>query len=129
MGHEIWVGIKPYSWAGEMQEKLAIMGDFCFLTSSGNHSKRPIYAAGGAYGKLLWLAENFNGVSVSICRDKYKHANPNALLIDDNEGNVRKFRNSGGRAFLFPHAYKIEDGEVDLNEVYKGIEKEIELLA
>lgn len=125
LGPDFWSGIKPFFWAQELVSRIEKYGDFSFLTSSGNHNKRPIYAAGGAYGKLIWLSENFNGKSVSICRDKHLHAHSRAILIDDNKKKVENFIECGGEGFLFPHAYKIEDGEVRLGDVYRELEKKI----
>ena len=122
VGAEFWSGIKVFSWGGELYSRISREGNFCFLTSCGNHSKRPFYAAGGAYGKLIWLSKNFNGASVSICRDKHVHAHQRAVLIDDSRSNVDKFVKHGGRGFLFPHPYLIEDGDVDMSDVYSEIE-------
>jgi 5'(3')-deoxyribonucleotidase len=128
MGYEFWSGIKPFSWAKQFCEELSLQGDFIFLTSSGNHNKRPKYAAGGAMGKLFWLNQNFNGLSAAISRDKHLHAHKNSTLIDDNKGNIEQFNKYGGHTYLFPHPYKIEDNEISINNIIEQIKYKIQLI-
>ena len=128
MGSSFWEGIKPFYWAKNMYRRLSSKGDFMFLTSPGNHNKRPLYASGGAMGKLLWISRYFNSASASITRDKHFHAHPNAILIDDSIGNIKRFRKYGGKAYHFPHPYKIEDGEIKVENVLSDIENIIDTI-
>ena len=63
---------------------------------------RPIEHESCYSGKVLWLNNNLGkGIQYVIDKDKAKYANENALLIDDNEENVRKFIEAGGQAILY----------------------------
>jgi len=80
-------------------------------------------------GKLMWIRDNLpiycNRVILHTLEvPKYFLARPDALLIDDKDENVEKFRVAGGKAILVPRpwnkAYK--DSEIASQVVRKELE-------
>ena len=53
--------------------------------------------------KVAWVRQHIDAdVQVDFMVDKWRLARPDALLIDDGEHNVDRFREAGGQAILFP---------------------------
>lgn len=59
------------------------------------------------YGKAAWIKNHFpelqRNLLIGACKEFC--ANENTVLIDDYDGNVKKFRDSGGSAVLFPRPW------------------------
>jgi hypothetical protein len=51
-------------------------------------------------GKKTWVNENLPGTTLFLSNDKYQYAEPSAILIDDNEGNIGAWKEAGGMGIL-----------------------------
>lgn len=112
LGFDFWANLEPTPW---FEEVLWMVWDkFGFNNFSLLAS--PCKTRGCADGKIAWiekmLPREFHrkfliGPAKSIC------ASENTLLIDDFEGNVDKFREHGGHAFLFPAPWNSKFGEAN----------------
>lgn len=112
---EIWSGVTSsfWEWLPWMHDGKTILqmvrrrfGEknigICTAAPSGVEA-----AAQAASGKTRWIArevpellrDSFIGAS------KFRAASPTRLLIDDNEKNVRLFKEAGGQAFLVPRIW------------------------
>ena len=60
-----------------------------------------------ATGKLLWLEKHFgfNSNQVIFTKDKWRLANEDSILIDDNEENTRLFLQHGGSTVTVPRPW------------------------
>ena len=58
-------------------------------------------------GKRLWLRKYLPELEsgATFCCEKWRHAHPCAILIDDYKKNVDEFRDKGGIAFYFPQPW------------------------
>lgn len=102
MGEEFWLDIQPFDWADDVLHLVKqCVDEWYILTKPGNF-------LASYTGKLKWLwnyfGEDFQRCTVTR-KPKCRMANPNALLIDDHEDNVRQFVECGGNAILFPSRY------------------------
>jgi hypothetical protein len=102
------------------------LGEVAFLSSGGNIHRRTEGVGIANYGKTQWVAKNFPDSSLILTREKYLCASSNTILIDDTEKKIKQFANYGGNTFHFPHPYKIIDGELEFQDVLKGLERKIE---
>jgi len=64
----------------------------------------PSYNPEGATGKILWIRKNLPDYTNRFLLGtlKYFCANPNIVLLDDKEKNVREFKQYGGLAIQVP---------------------------
>lgn len=62
-------------------------------------------------GKAQWFEEQMPGNfgRLFMGRQKELLADPDVTLFDDNQGNVTKFRQAGGRAFLVPRPWNTKN--------------------
>lgn len=51
--------------------------------------------------KLDWVRKNLGDYKVIFSADKFNYANPNSILIDDNDENIEQWRNAGGKGIKF----------------------------
>ena len=58
-----------------------------------------------AAGKVRWLNLNFPVFKYSLTTCKSDHAHANAILIDDSDTEIRKFRSNGGEGVLVPRPW------------------------
>lgn len=118
-GSGLWESMKPYPWRNEVLEIARNAGPTWILTS-------PSRAAGSSYGKVRWLqrwlGESFR--DYILAPRKWNLARPGTLLIDDSDGNVRKWRRNGGDAILFPRLWN--SAHVVKDEAVKQLRAEIE---
>lgn len=56
-------------------------------------------------GKQQWLDRHYPHLPRIPLREKWLLASPRHVLVDDNEENVRRFREAGGHAFLWPQPW------------------------
>ncbi|MDA3855786.1 MAG: hypothetical protein PF569_05985 [Candidatus Woesearchaeota archaeon] len=124
-GTDFWTGLELYPWAKELIELGKKYGEVAFLSSGGNIHKRTNAVADANAGKTRYVAKNFPGIPLVLTREKYLCASPNAILIDDTQEKIDKFREYGGIGFEFPHPYKIIEGDLKLNEVLGQLEKSL----
>jgi 5'(3')-deoxyribonucleotidase len=100
LGFAFWAGLKPLPWFTEV---VGLLEDhfgeenICLLTS-------PIKTEGAIDGKIDWIRRHLpqyrRRFLVGPCKEFC--AGPRHALIDDHSVNIEKFRDAGGRTFLFP---------------------------
>ena len=97
-GEHFWSDLGSYHWKQELYD--ACGDKFTICTS-------PSYAASSCAGKKVWLNREFGRGFRNYVLTSQKHlmAKPGHLLIDDNDNNVKNFREHGGRAILFPQPW------------------------
>jgi hypothetical protein len=123
IGHEHWVQMEPYPWTFDLIDSLKKYGEVAFLTSTGRHFSP------AAQGKQEWIRQKFNTHNAIIAKEKFYMAKPNALLIDDDEGNrktpqesnVVNFEKWGGNSFLWPNANKMLYNHIKYEDVKKEL--------
>lgn len=76
----------------------------------------PMHWRGSANGKRSWVRKHFPGFSERLILTGAKHflASPDALLIDDRDLNIEKFRAAGGAGILIPRHWNSEFNNADL---------------
>lgn len=87
-----------------------------------------------ADGKRDWLKRHMptHHDCAIFATKKYRLASPCKLLIDDNDGNVRAFREKGGRAVLVPRPWNerrsecLPGGEFDVDAVWREVRHQVE---
>jgi 5'(3')-deoxyribonucleotidase len=122
-----WNELNLFPWAYEMIEKLQELGQVSFLSSGGNIYRRPVGVGNASFGKTLWISEKFREYNIPLILTKHKYfcAGSNSILIDDTPNKINEFVEYGGHGFLFPHPYKILDGDLKFDDVMTGLEEKI----
>lgn len=90
-----WSNMQLYPHSYELIKLCQQHGDVVFLSFSGWRNLRPYSTANTAYGKILWVEKHFPDIELILCREKFRLANQNSILIDDNLSNVTLFQNNG----------------------------------
>lgn len=124
-GTKWWRDMELLPWGKRLYEKIKEKGDhFCFLTSPSNN---PTCAA----GKVEFLQKHFGNDFGDFFIGKNKHlcASPRALLIDDTDKKVKKFRSFGGHAFKWPCPLFLLDGDIDVDETIEELMEYIDELS
>lgn len=97
-----WLGLEPYPYASRFVEEAMDLWDVVFCTS-------PSKDATCASQKVQWLRNHGfmeeDGMNFQIGKRKELNAGSGAILLDDSDSNVRKFRLAGGSAVLFPQPW------------------------
>ncbi len=93
-----WEQLSSYPWAGELVDAARQIGKVRILSSPSNHPS--CYS-----GKKVHRDRDFGELPLILCREKFLLAMPDRLLIDDNDRNVRRWREHGGLAILFPRIW------------------------
>lgn len=97
-----WLSLDPYPWASALIRSLRNHGEVIYCTSPSKDATCPSQ-------KVSWLrAHGFMGineVSYQIGKRKELNAGSGAVLIDDSDSNILKYRGAGGRAILFPQPW------------------------
>jgi len=119
--YNFWYGLKMYPYAQRVLGLLPI-DKTCILTSP---------TLDNAGGSQRWIASKlhayFNRKHYLIGPAKQFCASPDALLIDDSDTNVKKFREAGGNAILFPQPWnknadligrRVDYIKMKLNQLY-----------
>jgi len=99
-GADYWSGLEKYEWFDELIETVRQVAPMAILSS-------PSLAPGCPAGKLQWLQQHFGRGFRDFLIGPQKHlcARSDAVLIDDSDRNVDRFREHGGHAILFPQAW------------------------
>lgn len=99
-GADYWARLKPYPWFAELTALAREFGEVSILTSPSQHPDCPA-------GKVRWIHEHLGKGfrDFLIGPPKYLCARPGAVLIDDSDRNVDRFRLHGGQAILFPQPW------------------------
>ena len=116
-GAEWWENLEMLPWGEKLYKEMKrLAGDFAFLTSP---NKNPLCLA----GKLKSLQKHFGVDFKDYMIGAHKHlcASPNAILIDDSEKKIIKFRQYGGVAFHWPNPLQLLDKEVNLEETFQKL--------
>lgn len=97
-----WLGLDPYPYASQLVSDLYKSWDIVFCTSPSRDSTCPSQ-------KVQWLRKHGfmkeHDVNYQIGKRKELNAGSGAVLLDDSDDNVRKFRQAGGNAILFPQPW------------------------
>lgn len=128
--NEFWNELELFPWAYQMIEKLCEFGEVSFLSSGGNIYRRPEGVGNAGLGKTMWVSDKFKNYQIPLILTKHKYfcAGPNSILIDDTAKKIDEFTRYGGHGFLFPHPYKILDGDLKFNGVLGELETKIMLI-
>lgn len=99
---DFWESIQPFPWVHELidlAKQHAGSHGVAVLTgpASGTETERK--------AKMNWLAEQRVHLEVKFEKQKGKLAQPNTLLIDDWEHQVKAFTDGGGEAWLVPQPW------------------------
>ena len=99
-GAEFWASLEPYPWTFDFLDQLQSIAPITIATSPSNDP-------GCLAGKLQWMQRHLGRSFRDFLIGPSKHllAKPDVALIDDRGGNVRDFREHGGRAVLFPQPW------------------------
>jgi 5'(3')-deoxyribonucleotidase len=99
-GETFWYNLEAYPWFEKLYTSLCQIAPVIFLSSS---TRTPSCLS----GKLKWLQARFGPAFQDYIFTAHKQqlANPGALLIDDYEVNVNKFKQAGGNSILFPQIW------------------------
>jgi len=111
-GQVWWENLSPYCWAHDLVDYISKEATVCFLSSPG----RSAYAAAG---KVKWIKKNFPKMDRNyiLTQGKELCAKPNALLVDDMDKYLKRFKDAGGKAFKWPNSLCLLDGDIDVGEV------------
>lgn len=98
-GHEFWRNLPAYPWYSQLMS--------LFQGYPVTFSTTPSKCASSAYGKRLWFLDQFGSdfTDYMMGGQKFLMAKPGAVLIDDSDKNVAKFREHGGSVVLFPQLW------------------------
>lgn len=112
-----WFDLKPYPWARNLV-------NLCMEKTKGNVTivTSPDMAAHTYGQKAGWVMKFYPGLSRKLFVGPQKHllAQPNRILIDDADSNIKKFREAGGKAITFPQKWNkrgFNFKESDLNPI------------
>lgn len=92
-GKEFWAGMEWMPGAKEELWNELSEHDPVLLTSPSNHPS-------SVEGKKEWIDAHVPGTPFIIEQEKEKYADPDAVLIDDREKNIEKWRKAGGTGIL-----------------------------
>lgn len=100
-GRDFWEHLAEYSWAAGLLEACSTIAASVAILSSPSRS--PDCHA----GKKSWMDRHCQDYPLILCNAAQKHllARPDRLLIDDNDDNVRRWCEAGGKAILFPQPW------------------------
>jgi 5'(3')-deoxyribonucleotidase len=104
-GWQFWADLPEFPWFKPMYRALKKQGKVIFLTTPSQNPK-------SAYGKLVWLKRRFGkgfGDFIITSHKELLARGPRTILVDDSTSNVEKFRQAGGKAFLFPQPWNDSD--------------------
>lgn len=121
-GEKWWEDLEKFPWTDELLDLVKKESDeYSILTSPSRNAQC-------ASGKVNWMQKHWGKEFNSYFIGKHKHlcANPRTLLIDDSEKKVKKFREAGGHAFLWPHPLKIIDGDLKQEDIFEELKDYIE---
>lgn len=103
--HSFWKNMPKYEWADKLVELCFEYSDNVeILTSPGHDYHSPS-------GKREAVRRNFPTLFryTNIVKNKFRLANPTAVLIDDTEDKLDPFIERGGQGILFPQIWNRND--------------------
>lgn len=98
--YEFWRGLEPYPWSVGLLRQLSEIAPVVLVTT-------PSKSSDCLKAKREWVEDHLPPMYRDIVMGESKEltASENTLLIDDCDRNVRKFRESGGEAIVFPQPW------------------------
>ena len=126
-GSDWWANMPMFPWYKKLYNEMKKLGEVSFLTSNGNLFKHTKVAADGAKGKAECIAKHYKEEKPSMIITHSKHfcANKDCILVDDSQNKIDKFEEWGGEAFLWPSAYKMLDGDLNVDDVIDELKEKI----
>jgi len=99
-GEDFWANLEAYPWFWELYNKLSALAPVIFLSAS---TRLPATLS----GKMKWLQARFGPAfqDYVFTFQKQQLASPGALLVDDYDLNIDRFRTAGGSAVCFPQLW------------------------
>lgn len=105
-----WTELEPYPWAFDLLGMVKQYADVIFCTSPSLDYRCPSQ-------KVKWLRDHGFLSTYSneyqINSHKELNAGSGAILIDDSDSNISKYRRAGGRAICFPQPWNLNQSHVD----------------
>jgi len=120
-GLEFWSEMEIYPYAKKLYNEMKKIGTVGFLTSPGSC----VFAG---TGKMQWIKKHFGEdglVTMIIGKNKHYCAQPGVILVDDHKKNVNKFKDAGGKGFVWPSGLNFIDGDKDVDKVIEELIKYI----
>lgn len=111
MGPEWWESIDVLPWGNKLYNTLKDRyGSVCFLTAPSSNPN-------SVHGKFKWIKKHFDGTKDFLLgSQKHFCAHKNAYLVDDSEKKIKKFKEAGGNAFLWPSCLALKSEQIDVDE-------------
>ena len=119
-GSEFWSEMELYPWSHKLIDEMEKLGTVYFLTSPGSCVPAPS-------GKMAWIKEHFGDEYVKkliICKDKFRLATSNSVLIDDTDKKIEAFKEKG-KVFHWPNDLALQDGDIDVDETIEELKEKI----
>ena len=91
--------VQPFPWFDELVDVLDRY-DKDWVIATAPHDHPTAYS-----GKKIWCDRYLPGRALIVLKSKTPLAKPGVVLLDDNDGNVQKFRQHGGDGVLFPQPW------------------------
>jgi hypothetical protein len=104
VGWRFWAGLEAYPWAMPLYNGLKELGDVVLLSSP---SRDPNCLKGKVMCLQNFFMEGADFRDFIFAPSSLKRylAAPDRILVDDNDDNVRNFREAGGHAVLVPQPW------------------------
>jgi 5'(3')-deoxyribonucleotidase len=93
-----WPKLALYPWAKELLAEASGIAPVLLLSTPSKHPSCH-------YGKRQWVDKHAHEFELILCKSKHFLAAPGRVLIDDNDGNIAKWREAGGIGILFPQPW------------------------
>ena len=122
-GQEWWEDLDILPHAKKLIAEMQKLGTVCILTSPGKVAKTGAFASAG---KVLWMTKHFPDIPYIIAYEKGLCATEASILIDDSEKKIKMFEDHGGKGFLWPVQYVLDDNEVEFSDLIEQIKQKIE---
>ena len=114
LGSKWWRDLEEYPWFWDLYHTLTKSGEVVFCTS-------PNLDPSSLKGKVGWIQDRFGKHfrNYIITNKKNYTAGKNRVLVDDNDKQCLKFRESGGQTILFPQLWNETafNQEAQLNKI------------
>jgi 5'(3')-deoxyribonucleotidase len=117
--YNFWMNLDLFPWANDLITLMQANFPVAFLTSPG---ACPV----SGHAKIDWRNKHYHNIPIMLCREKYLAAAPGKVLIDDEDGQVRRFNEAGGLAIQWPNQFKLLNlSEGEQKAVLKGTVQKI----
>jgi hypothetical protein len=125
IGYDFWYNLEQFPWTQRLLDTIVTAvgkNNLEFLTSPGSFSQ--------SFAPKFDYVKNVLGFDrqITITVNKFRLAKPNTLLIDDMFYNIDSFKEHGGQVFHWPNSYKLEDGDIDIENTFNELEQMLGLV-